>query len=106
MTTKKTSIEPSIPYEEVLHASLKNWEVTEEYLRLSLEGGLDEFLEALRDVAKAHGMSSLARKSGLSRPALYKILSPKGNPHAKNLWQLMRALGMRFELAMNKEETK
>jgi probable addiction module antidote protein len=104
MTTKQAKRQLTIPYEEVRNENLKDWQVTEHYLRLSLQDGLDDFLESLRHVAQAHGMAALARKSGLSRAALYKILSPKGNPQAKSLWQLVEALGMHFELV--KEEKK
>lgn len=98
MTTKTAKRKPLIPYEAVRDKGLKNWKVAQAYLGLALEDGLDDFLEALRNVAQAHGMSAVARRSGLTRPALYKLLSPKGNPHARSLWQVMEALGLRFEL--------
>ena len=98
MTTKRVKPKLLLPYEPLRNKGLKNWKVTEHYLRLALQDGLDEFLNALKNVAQAHGMSALARKSGLTRPALYKILSPKGNPHARSLWQLVEALDMHFDL--------
>lgn len=98
MTTKNAKPKLLLPYESIRAKGLKNWKVAESYLRLALQDGLDEFLEALRNVAQAHGMTVLSRRSGLSRPALYKILSPKGNPQARSLWQLVEALDMHFDL--------
>lgn len=37
----------------------------------------DVFLAALGDVPKAHGMSAVARNSGLGRESLYKALTPR-----------------------------
>ncbi len=87
-----------IPYESVRDQGLKDWKVAEAYLGLALEDSLDAFLEALRNVAQAHGMAAVARRSGLTRPALYKLLSPEGNPHARSLWKVLAALNLRFEL--------
>ena len=98
MTTKRAKAKLLLPYESLRQAGLKNWKVAEPYLRLALHEGLDTFLQALRNVAQAHGMSALSRRSGLTRPALYKILSPKGNPQARSLWQLVEALDMQFDL--------
>jgi probable addiction module antidote protein len=91
-----------LPYESIRDQGLKDWRVAQAYLRLALQDGLDEFLAALRNVAQAHGMAAVARKSGLTRPALYKLLSPNGNPQARSLWQVLEALELRFDLAMRK----
>src|SRR4030065_274780 len=42
-------------------------------------------LIALRHIAEAYGMAKVARKTGLAREALYRALSPKGNPTIKTL---------------------
>ncbi|MGH7441666.1 MAG: addiction module antidote protein [bacterium] len=102
MTTKTAKRKLLLPYESVRDEGLKNWQVARAYLQLALQDGLDAFLDALRNVAQAHGMTTIARKSGLTRPALYKLLSPKGNPHARSLWQVMEALDVQFDLALKK----
>lgn len=98
MTTKIVKRKLLLPYESIRNQGLKDWKVAEAYLGLALQDGLESFLEALRNVAQAHGMTAVARKAGLTRPALYKLLSPKGNPQARSLFQIVEALGMRFEL--------
>lgn len=50
------------------------------YLAQAFESGDPvEIQAALGDVAKAHGMTALARESGIAREALYRALSKKGN---------------------------
>lgn len=49
---------------------------------------------ALGVVAKAKGMSEVARQAGVTREALYKALSPKGDPRLSTLIGVMKALGV------------
>ena len=51
---------------------------------------------ALGDVARAKGMSSVARDAGLSRESLYKALSESGNPSFATVLKVAKALGVRF----------
>lgn len=53
---------------------------------------------ALGDVARARGMSELARKTGITREALYRSLSAEGNPELSTLTKVLRALGMRLTI--------
>ncbi len=53
---------------------------------------------ALGDVARARGMSELARKTGITREALYRSLSAEGNPELATLTKVLRALGMRLAI--------
>ncbi len=53
---------------------------------------------ALGDVARARGMSELARETGLTREALYRSLSAEGNPELSTLTKVLRALGMRLTI--------
>ena len=48
--------------------------------------------KALGVVARAHGMTQIARKTGLSREQLYRSFSDKGNPTLKTTLAVMRAL--------------
>ncbi len=49
-------------------------------------------------MARARGMSGVARDAGLGRENLYKSLMPKGNPRIKTLFRVAAALGVRFEV--------
>jgi probable addiction module antidote protein len=51
---------------------------------------------ALGDIARAKGMSSVARDAGLSRESLYKALSTKGNPSFATVLRVAKALGVRL----------
>lgn len=51
---------------------------------------------ALGDIARAKGMSQVARDAGLSRESLYKALSENGNPSFATVLKVATALGMRL----------
>ena len=69
------------------------------YLQAAIEDGDPAVLAAaLGDIAKAKGMSQLARDTGLSRESLYKSLSGDRAPSSDTLFKVIRALG--FKLAV------
>ena len=51
---------------------------------------------ALGDIARAHGMTQIARETGLSRESLYKALSPEGNPELATVLKVVHAMGIRL----------
>ena len=51
---------------------------------------------ALGDIARAKGMSQVARDAGLGRESLYKALSPTGNPEFATILKVVAALGMQL----------
>ncbi|MBB5707091.1 addiction module antidote protein [Sphingopyxis panaciterrulae] len=70
------------------------------YLDAYLEDGTsEEIREALKTIARSHGMTLLAKETGLTREALYKALGDKGNPTLDTLVRVTRALGLRLSLA-------
>lgn len=77
--------------------SLDSDERIEAYLEAALEEG-DACLvaAALGDIARAKGMSEIARQTGLGRESLYKALSPEGNPEFSTILKVVRALGLRL----------
>ena len=65
------------------------------YLNAVMEEGDPTLLQAaLGDIAKARGMSSIARDAGVSRESLYKSLSASGNPSFQTISKVTRALGL------------
>lgn len=73
-------------------------EITE-YLRQVLEDGDPaELAAALGDIARARGMTQLARDTGLSRESLYKSLSGERAPSSDTLFKVMRALGFQLTI--------
>ncbi len=84
--------------------TLKKWDViehlnTEEDMVLYLEACLEQsdpalIAAALGDIARARGMSQVARDAGLSRESLYRALSGEGNPEFATVMKVIKALGI------------
>lgn len=67
------------------------------YLQVSFEDGEPVIIkEALGAVARAKGMSDIARDAGMSRESLYRALSGDGNPSFGTIMNVMGALGVRL----------
>jgi len=69
-----------------------------------LEAALEEddpalIAAALGDIARAKGMTEIAREAGLGRESLYKTLSSQGNPEFATVLKVVRALGLRLHAA-------
>jgi probable addiction module antidote protein len=76
---------------------------SEEDIALYFEACLDDdpgdgslIRAALGDIARARGMSSVARETGMARESLYKALSPEGNPEFATVMKVIKALGFRL----------
>ncbi len=69
------------------------------YLDAWLEEAPDDvsgIARALGDIARAKGMSHVAKEAGLSRESLYRALSEGGNPSFATVLKVARALGVRL----------
>lgn len=65
------------------------------YLSAALEDkNPDVFLMAVADVAKARGMSQLAKDAGLGRESLYKALASGAQPRYRTIFKLLAAMGV------------
>ena len=74
---------------------LDNEETIAAYLTAALEDeNPDMFLVAVKDVARARGMTQLAKDTGLGRESLYKALAPGAKPRYDTLLKVLRALGV------------
>ena len=76
---------------------------TEEDMALYLQACMDEagddaafIASALGTIARARGMSQLARDTGLGRESLYKALSGEGNPSFSTILKVVNALGLKL----------
>jgi probable addiction module antidote protein len=78
---------------------LDNDEAIADYLTDALETGDPAFVsDALGVVARARGMSGVARTAGISRESLYRALSADGNPKLETVLRVMHALGLQFSV--------
>jgi probable addiction module antidote protein len=69
------------------------------YLEACLEeanGDAAFIAKALGNIARAKGMSDVARDAGLSRESLYKALSGERNPGFDTILKVVQALGLRL----------
>ena len=90
---------------------LKKWDSAEHleseadmalYLEACLEEAGDDaafVAKALGTIARAKGMSQLARDTGMGRESLYKALSGEGNPSFATILKVTQALGIRLHAA-------
>ena len=85
------------PYDVAEH--LRTPEEMAAYLDAWLEEAPDDaagITKALGDIARAKGMSQVAKDAGLSRESLYRALSAEGNPSFATVLKVARALGMKL----------
>lgn len=76
---------------------LDSVEARVEYLRAAMETGDTGFiLDAIGVVARAKGMSQVAKEAGVGRESLYKALRPGSNPEFATVARVMNALGVRL----------
>lgn len=70
------------------------------YLDAVLEDGDPQLIvAALGDIARAKGMTEVARNAGLGRQSLYKALSPDGNPEFATVLKVIKSLGLRLTVS-------
>jgi len=85
------------PYDVAEH--LRTPEEMAAYLDAWLEEAPDDasgIAKALGDIARAKGMSQVAKDAGLSRESLYRALSAEGNPSFATVLKVTRALGVKL----------
>ena len=69
------------------------------YLDAALEDGDPALVRhALNVIARARGMTQIARDSGIARESLYKALSESGNPEFATVLKVVRAMGLRLHV--------
>ena len=79
---------------------LDNEKVMAAYLKEVMETGNNElFLSALGDIAKARGMTEVAKASGLSRESLYKAVRPGSKPQYETIDRIVHALGLKLTVS-------
>lgn len=80
-----------------------NYLETKEDMALYLEACIEEagddaafIAKALGTIARAEGMTKVAKEAGISRNGLYKALSGEGNPEFSTILKVMKALGLKL----------
>ncbi len=94
---KRSHKTKTTPYDVAEH--LRTPEEMAAYLDAWLEEAPDDpsgIARALGNIARAKGMSQVAKDAGLSREGLYRALSAEGNPSLATILKVAKALGIRF----------
>ena len=97
---KKPGRTKTTPYDVAEH--LRTSEEMAAYLDAWLEEAPDDaagIARALGDIARAKGMTQVAKDAGLSRESLYRALSAEGNPSFATVLKVARALGVKLHVA-------
>ena len=85
----------TIPYDPVEDLGDEREQI--ELLEEAFASGDQKFIAvALGTVARARGMTDIAEKAGVTRPALYKALSESGDPQLSTLLGVVNALGLKL----------
>ena len=91
MPTKSRPFDPA--------AYLESEEAIAAYLTDALDSNDPGFIaDAIGVVARARGMTRVAREAGLSRESLYRTLGQDGNPELSTLLRVLGALGLRLSI--------
>jgi putative addiction module killer protein/probable addiction module antidote protein len=95
-------------YQEDLIEALKDPREAAAYLNTAMEkGDRAVFLLALRNVAEANGgMQAVAGKARLNRENLYRMLSKKGNPEIKSIFNLLNSMGLKLTVELRGKALK
>jgi probable addiction module antidote protein len=76
---------------------LKTDENIADYLEAAMEDGHPAVIAtAIGNIARAKGMTHVARKAGIGRVGLYKALSANGNPEFATVLKVLKALGIKL----------
>lgn len=97
MATKKRTKETFARFDPADY--LKTDEDMVGYLEACMEEAGDDpsfIADALGAIARARGMTQLAKETGLTREGLYKALGQDSNPSFGTILKVMRALGLKF----------
>jgi probable addiction module antidote protein len=66
-----------------------------EYLTMVLaDGDTDEVIRAVGHIAKARGMTQIAKKTGLGRESLYKALKVGSKPQLDTILKVLKAINI------------
>ncbi|OWF66185.1 putative addiction module antidote protein [Polynucleobacter hirudinilacicola] len=96
-STKKIKIKDLSKFDVVDH--LKTEKDIAGYLSAVLEDGDPAlFVAAIGDIARAKGMTEIAKKSGVTRESLYRALKIEAQPRFETVAKVIHALGMKLSV--------
>ena len=94
-------------FETSLQEQLKDKEVAIEFIREAMENPASNgddvgyLMKAIGQVAKAHGIESVAERSGMSKSTIYQCIREDSNPTLRNVLKVLDAVGIRLTFEGN-----
>lgn len=80
---------------------LDDKEIIAEYLSQVLEDGdMNELLEAISNIAKAKGMTQIAKDTGLGRESLYKSFAKGAQPKFETILKVLKSFGLKLNASV------
>ncbi len=93
-------------FDGILFDDLRDPEFATAYLQDAWEDSTEEFLVALRKYVLANGgMAQCAEKAHITREALYRMLSDKGNPELRSVRAVLQATGLSLSVGRQEDLT-
>ena len=86
----------NLPEFDMAHQLKNDADIVEYLNQVIKDGDSGELAAALGHIAKARGMSEIAKASGIQREALYKALRPQSHPRFETIQRVCKALGVRL----------
>lgn len=71
--------------------------IAEYITQVLADGDSDELVAALGHVARAKGMTKIAKDAGLGRESLYKALAPGAKPRMDTVLRVAKAMGIKLQ---------
>lgn len=98
---------PKRPRSVGLNQRLQDPKYVSLYLREALSESVEAFLVALGEVANSRNMTRLAQDTKLNRVHLYRMLSDSGVPEFRNIFSILKAVGieLHFNPVQSEEKT-
>jgi probable addiction module antidote protein len=99
----------AVPDEEHLNEMLKDAEQAAAYINVAIEeNDPTQVLKAIRNVARAHGISDIAAMLHMARESVSRMLSKNGNPGLSNFLKILDAAGLVIQVKAkeNRRRTK
>ena len=86
-------------FDDLIMNGMKDPEYAVAYLQDALDDSIEDFLRALGKYVKANGgIAKCSEKAGISREALYRMLSETGNPELRSIMSVLKAHGLHFSI--------
>ena len=86
----------SLPVFDMVNVLDDDVSISEYISQVLTDGDSDELIRALGYIAKAKGMTSIAKESGLGRENLYNALSQGSKPRFDTVFRVIKALGIKL----------